>query len=469
MQQAADQVISQDLPYNGPNSPVASMVTIDNRTGEVRAMVGGPIVNGQEDYDKYPFNIATEGERQPGSAFKPFTLAVALEAGFGPDSLFLSAPASFVVPNSGGKEIFHVRNFGNTYSGVITLQDATDISDNSVFSRLGIDGLGPTGTRRVAAMANAAGITTPVSTNPAMIIGGLTIGVSPLDMAHAYETIADGGRRMYNPTLGSPDEGPTGIAQISWGNHLLRDVPIFKRVMPASIAQEVGTMLTGVVQQGSTGSAAAISGVDVAGKTGTTTNYGDAWFVGWTPQLTTAVWVGFPNKLVPMTTLYNGGPVEGGTFPAVIWHDFMVQALQILASEQPPGKKTSTTSTTATTPTVSAPVTVPSAPPATTATATTPITPTTATGTGTTTPTGAGAGTGNTNTPAPTQTPPAAPPPQATPPPANPPPTGTGTGTGTGAGTGPGGGTGSGTGTGSSSGGSGTSGGSGGANIGGTK
>ena len=103
--------------------------------------------------------------------------------------------------------------------------------------------------------------------------------------------------------------------------------------MPAPIAQEVHDMLRG--RPSGTGTSAAISGVDVAGKTGTTSDYGDAWFVGWTPQLTTAIWVGFPNKLVPMTTLYNGGPVEGGTFPAVIWHDFMVQALQILASEQP--------------------------------------------------------------------------------------------------------------------------------------
>ena len=93
-------------------------------------------------------------------------------------------------------------------------------------------------------------------------------------------------------------------------------------------------MLTGVVQSG-TGTSAAISGVDVAGKTGTTTNYADAWFVGWTPQLTTAVWVGYPNKLVPMTTQYNGAPVEGGTYPAIIWHNFMVQALQILAEREP--------------------------------------------------------------------------------------------------------------------------------------
>ena len=108
----------------------------------------------------------------------------------------------------------------------------------------------------------------------------------------------------------------------------------YERVLPAPIAAVIHQMLTGVVQSG-TGTSAAIPGVDVAGKTGTTTNYADAWFVGWTPQLTTAVWVGYPNKLVPMNTQYNGAPVEGGTYPAIIWHNFMVQALQILASENP--------------------------------------------------------------------------------------------------------------------------------------
>jgi penicillin-binding protein 1A len=187
-----------------------------------------------------------------------------------------------------------------------------------------------------------------------MILGGLKVGVSPLDMAHAYETFADGGRRVYNSVLGAPNGGPTGIAEIQCpkvkcaGQHDLRDVPSFTRVMPAAIAQEVHDMLTGVVQSG-TGTAAAIAGVSVAGKTGTTTNYADAWFVGWTPQLTTAVWVGFPDKLVPMLNLFNGGPVEGGSFPAVIWHDFMTQALQILASEQPASTNTGTTSTTSTT------------------------------------------------------------------------------------------------------------------------
>ncbi len=333
MQQAAEQAISNSLP-SGPGQPTASMVAIDNRTGEVRAMVGGPLVNGQQDFNHYPFNLATQGQRQPGSAFKPFTLAVALQRGYGPSSVIDSQPLNLIVPNSGGKEHFIVHNFGNQYSGPITLANATAISDNSVFTQVGIS----VGVQRVARMAKAMGIRTPVSSNYAMILGGLRIGVTPLDMAHAYETIAEGGRRVYNPQLGAPDQGPTGIAQINCPgsvcrHHVIVDHPHYKRVIPLAVAQTIHGMLNGVVTSG-TGTAAGISGVDVAGKTGTTTNYGDAWFVGWTPQITTAVWVGFPDKLVPMTTLYNGGPVEGGTYPAVIWHDFMTSALQILASEQ---------------------------------------------------------------------------------------------------------------------------------------
>ena len=183
-------------------------------------------------------------------------------------------------------------------------------------------------------MAKAMGIRSPVSTNPAMIIGGLKQGVTTLDMAHAYETLATGGLRVYSRGLGAPHEGPVGIAQIQClaikchGKKELYATPSYRRVLPAATAAVIHEMLQGVVQHG-TATSAAISGVDVAGKTGTTSNYGDAWFVGWTPQFTTAVWVGYPNKLVPMTTLYNGQPVEGGTFPANIWHGFMVSALQI--------------------------------------------------------------------------------------------------------------------------------------------
>jgi penicillin-binding protein 1A len=348
IQQAADEAISAELP-TGENLPSASLVAIDNKTGEVRAMVGGPIVNGQEDYSQYPFNLATQGRRQPGSSFKPFTLAMALQyGGYGPDSVIDSAPQDFIVPNSGGKEHFIVHNFGNTYSGPITLAGATDVSDNTVFAQVGIH----TGTSKIANFAKRAGIRSPVSHNYAMILGGLKVGVSPLDMAHAYETFAEGGQRVFDKTLGAPHEGPTGIAEISCPKVCpqknIVDHPQYRRVLPAAVAAVVHEMLTGVVQHG-TGTEAQISGVDVAGKTGTTTNYADAWFVGWTPQLTTAVWVGYPNKLVPMISAYNGAPVEGGTYPAIIWHNFMVQALQILAAENPSKNKSNTTTTTDTT------------------------------------------------------------------------------------------------------------------------
>ncbi len=335
MQRAAQQAISQDLP-SGPDMPAASLVAIDNRTGQVRAMVGGPLIGGQEDFAKYPFNLATEGFRQPGSAFKPFTLAVALQHGYGPSSVFDSKPLDLIVPNSGGKEHYMVKNFGNQYSGPISLGSATIVSDNSVFTQLG---LSPgVGTKRISRMATAMGIRSPVSTNYAMIIGGLKQGVTTLDMAHAYETLATGGLRVFAPGLGAPNEGPVGIAQIQCldircrGKSDLYATPHYQRVLPAATAAVIHQLLQGVVAHG-TATSAAISGVDVAGKTGTTSNYGDAWFVGWTPQMTTAVWVGYPNKLIPMTTLYNGQPVEGGTFPANIWHDFMVQALQIQATE----------------------------------------------------------------------------------------------------------------------------------------
>ena len=110
LQQAAEQAISENLP-TGHGEPTASLVSIDNATGQVRAMVGGPLVDGHQDYAKYPFNLATQAERQPGSAFKPFTLAVALQHGFTPESVFDSKPLNLIVPNSGGKEHYHVTNF----------------------------------------------------------------------------------------------------------------------------------------------------------------------------------------------------------------------------------------------------------------------------------------------------------------------------------------------------------------------
>ena len=188
------------------------------------------------------------------------------------------------------------------------------------------------GTHRIAHLAHLMGITTPISTNPAMTIGGLNVGVTPLDMAHAYETIAHQGRRV----SGSLAEAgaPVGIQEVASpysalpdGSHRDVNQVLTHSVLPPSIAATETSMLETVLQYG-TAKAAAI-GQFAAGKTGTTSNYGDAWFVGWDSKYTVAVWVGYPNKLVPMTTQFDGGPVLGGTYPALIWHNFMTSALAI--------------------------------------------------------------------------------------------------------------------------------------------
>ncbi len=311
LQRAAEQAVAGYLP--GSEGPTAALVAIENSTGKVRAMVGG------RDYDESPFNLATEGERQPGSSFKAFDLAAALEDGISPDSVWASKEKTFKVPHS--SEVFTVHNDENAYAGSDTLTGATAYSDNSIYAEVGL----LVGTHRIAALAHRMGITTPISTNPAMTIGGLKTGVTPLDMAHAYETIAHGGQRV-SGTLAEP-AAPVGIEAVQDGSHEQVDHTSLRRVLPPSVATTETEMLETVLEYGTARSAAL--GQFAAGKTGTTSNYGDAWFVGWDHRYTVAVWVGFPNSLVPMLTEFDGGPVLGGTYPALIWHSFMVSATQV--------------------------------------------------------------------------------------------------------------------------------------------
>jgi penicillin-binding protein 1A len=323
LQRAAEAAVTGYLP--GPGGPTAALVAIENSTGDVRAMVGG------RNFNSEPFNLATEGERQPGSAFKAFDLAAALERGISPYSVWSSRPKVFIVPGTDGHEKFYVHNDMEAYApgGYRTLIEATAYSDNTVFSEMGID----VGTTRIAQIAHRMGIETPISTNPAMTIGGLKIGVSPLEMAHAYETIAAGGRRVDSSFIAGGE--PTGIQEVTappgqtLPNGSNREVNKVKliRVLPPTVAAEETKMLETVLQYGTAKMAAL--GQFAAGKTGTTTNYTDAWFVGWDEKYTVAVWVGYPAHPIPMYTQYNGGPVEGGTFPALIWHSFMVSAMQI--------------------------------------------------------------------------------------------------------------------------------------------
>ncbi|HEX5621019.1 MAG TPA: transglycosylase domain-containing protein [Solirubrobacteraceae bacterium] len=331
LQEAAESAINQWLPNR--DGPRAALVAIENSTGKVRAMIGG------DDYATLPFNLATQGQRQPGSAIKPFILAEALSQGISPNSVWASKKLQIDVPHS--KEIFTVNNYEGAYSGITTLARATTFSDNSVFAQVGIK----VGTRKVARLAERMGIRTNVSHNYAMTLGGLKQGVTPLDMAHAYETFASGGDLIYGTLSPGADNarddtapGPVGIDRITRRedgkdvaiklpggdeavNHKRR-----RNVLKHEVATQVGSLLQGVVRYG-TGTRAQTTGVVVAGKTGTTEGYGDAWFVGWTPKYTVAVWVGYPNEFKSMETEFAGQPVAGGTYPAAIFHSFIAADL----------------------------------------------------------------------------------------------------------------------------------------------
>jgi penicillin-binding protein 1A len=356
LQTAAQQAIQGRLAGVGPS---ASLVAIDNKTGEVRAMVGG------NDFERRPFNLATGGHRQPGSSFKPFTLIGALEKGISPGRTYVSAPKCFKVPHS-PREKFCVHNYEDRYAGVNTIAGATVSSDNSIYAQLGIEDVG---TNTVARVAHLMGVRTPLSRNPAMVLGGLKEGVTPLEMAYAYSTLANDGVRVWG-TLGPSSRSPVSIERIRNSNGDVRDQNRVRhtRVIPLVVAEQAKSILAQVIQSG-TGKAAQI-GEFAAGKTGTTENYGDAWFVGFNHELTVAVWVGYPDRLKPMLTEYRGQPVAGGTYPAEIWHDFMTSWIKIrddrkAAWDLKHGKTPETTTGTTTTPAVTTPQTTTSQTPAT--------------------------------------------------------------------------------------------------------
>src|SRR4051812_30615662 len=196
-QAAAEQAISGRLAGVGPS---AALVAIDNRNGGVRAMVGG------SDFEQRPFNLATQGLRQPGSAFKPFTLIAALERGVSPGRTFVSAPKVL----EGPRGPFKVKNYNDNYAGVTTLAGATATSDNSVYAEVGYKLVG---TSAVARVARRMGVRTPISRNPSMVLGGLKVGVTPVEMAKAYETLAHGGETV-SGTLASSQSSPVTFTKV---------------------------------------------------------------------------------------------------------------------------------------------------------------------------------------------------------------------------------------------------------------
>jgi len=287
---------------NQPGDPEVSVAAVDHRSGRVLAMVGG------RDYKKDQFNLASQGRRQPGSAFKPFVLVAALERGVSADQVFSAAPYSVQVTDG----VWRVQNYENARTaGSLTLRSATMWSVNTVYARL-IMKVGP---KAVVRVARSMGIVSPVEPNPAIALGGLSTGVTPLEMAAAYGTIATGGLRFV----------PTGVVKVTDDRGRLVYAPDFtgKRAIPQDVAVRASLMLHEVVTNG-TGTSARIPQW-AAGKTGTTQSYRDAWFVGYAGDVSTAVWVGHRDGQVSMTDVH-GIKVTGGSFPAIIWREFMRQA-----------------------------------------------------------------------------------------------------------------------------------------------
>ncbi|MFL5911898.1 MAG: PBP1A family penicillin-binding protein [Gaiellaceae bacterium] len=313
LQQLARDAVQKILP--SPDGPQAALVAINPSDGSVLAMVGG------RNFHVSQYNLATARERQTGSAFKPMVLATALREGISPLTTYVSKPVSIFL----GNRYWSVHNYEGEYLGPIDLVKAIAVSDNSVFSQLTRD-VGPSS---VVQTAHAAGITGPLQSYFAIGLG--VEPVSVLEMARAYATFANDGNRVDGTVFG--DE-PRVVTKIENDAHkvVYANVPKNVRALSPDVDALLTQLLEGVVT-GGTGTAAALPGRAVAGKTGTTENYGDAWFCGYTPQLVTCVWVGYPDRLRPMLTEFHGRPVVGGSYPAEIWKAFMQPALTAMNAQ----------------------------------------------------------------------------------------------------------------------------------------
>lgn len=296
-QRAAEAAAAAALPDSA--DPEVALAAVRWSDGAVVALVGG------RDFTSEQFDLATQGRRQTGSAFKPFVLAAALEQGYDLESMWDAAPFSAPVKD----EVWHVENYENSITGgSYSLREATVWSINTVYARV-IMAVGP---ETVVDVAHRMGITTPIDADPAIALGGLTQGVSPLEMASAYGTIANKGVAV----------PPSGIARVTDDRHVVVYEP--ERAGTSAIAEAVaGTMaeVLGQVYTDGTGVGANF-GQWGAVKTGTSQSWRDAWLVGYSGGLSTAVWIGYPKEQQPMDNVH-GIRVTGGSYPARVWKGFM--------------------------------------------------------------------------------------------------------------------------------------------------
>ncbi|HZJ29507.1 MAG TPA: transglycosylase domain-containing protein, partial [Solirubrobacterales bacterium] len=298
-----------------PEDPSSAIVAIDPQNGEIKAMVSSAT------YAENKYNLAVQGRRQPGSTFKTFVLATAVNQGIDPDSTYyVSKPLDLDLPEYGEWE---VSTYSNSYGGSTSITSGTLASDNTVYAQLALD-VGPA---EVAETARSMGITTELDGYPAEALGGLRLGVSPVEMASAYATLAAGG--VHHP--------PVAISKVVFPNGRV-DQPQSeepRRAMGEAEAYEV-TRILGQNMTGGTGTSAYTGCTGQAGKTGTTDRFTDAWFVGYQPNVSISVWVGYPESNAIEMTSVHGESVAGGTFPARIWNSFYTTAgLECVSPEVP--------------------------------------------------------------------------------------------------------------------------------------
>jgi penicillin-binding protein 1A len=305
-QRLAERAIRQTLDLR--TDPAAAVVAIDPRNGAIRAMTS--VTPG---HPKSEFNLVAQSRRQAGSTFKTFVLTSAIEQGMNPYTTYYASAPFHYQPDPQYKA-WDVHTYDNTYVGWISVERATLRSDNTVYAQLTLDA----DPAKVADMAWRLGVrTSHLPVVPSIGLGAAS--VSPLEMASAYATIAAGGiysRPMAIAKVVFPDGKVDKDA--GWGK------PKRERVVPDWVAAEVTKILGENIRYG-TGTGAYF-GYTSGGKTGTTDDHADAWFCGITPQLSTTVWVGYPQAEIPMTSVH-GISVAGGTFPATIWRLFMQPAI----------------------------------------------------------------------------------------------------------------------------------------------
>ncbi|MBW3668460.1 MAG: PBP1A family penicillin-binding protein [Actinobacteria bacterium] len=305
MQRAAQEAVRKRLP-NTNGRFAAALASVEPSTGAVRAIVAG------DDFNSEKYNLATQGRRQPGSSFKIIVLLAALDAGYGPnDSINGTSPCTVKVP---GFAPYTPGNYEGSPGAVMSLTEATAKSVNCAYVRLGAH----IGLDKVVDMGVKMGIPRArLEALPSISLGSKE--VTPLEMASAFATIANDG--VYH--------APRFVERVldRKGKVLFTGPDRGVRAFSPNVARLATRSMRTVVERG-TGTRARLPGRQAAGKTGTSQNHENAWFVGFTPQLSTAVWMGAPEGNVPMTRVPVCGRVTGGCIPAMIWNAYMSVALE---------------------------------------------------------------------------------------------------------------------------------------------